>query len=86
MEGENRKREAKKIDDDRRKRVAPPQPDDEVVNKFFSSVEEARRAAAFLKRNAVTYTDGDSTATSTWKPTFQVEDFDGVEKDPERKF
>ncbi|KAL6573683.1 hypothetical protein OROHE_002142 [Orobanche hederae] len=92
MEGENRKRESKgkrlnppKNDDDRRKRVAPPQPGDEEVNEFFSSLEKARRAAASLKLNGVTYNDGDVTATSSWKPTFQVEDFHGVEKDPVRK-
>lgn len=91
MELEKRKREnegegnavRRKLREDEigRKRVAPPQPGDEEVDEFFTMLKRVQVAIKYFQRRD--NVGGQSTAKSTWNPSFQREDFDGVKSDPE---
>ncbi|KAL3654402.1 hypothetical protein CASFOL_004083 [Castilleja foliolosa] len=71
-------------------RMGPPHPphppaDDEEAENFFAILKRTQEAVNYFRgRNGVRSTDGDLTATPSWRPTFRQEDFDMVKKEPLR--
>lgn len=64
-------------DDGGMKRVAPPLPPDEEVEEFFAIVKRIRVALNYFQRR-----EGEPAAKPSWSPSFEREDFVGVETDP----